>query len=187
VRYRAKQQVHNMRQNGEVTVEELMATTPAAYERLWRYCCEIDLVITLHAGDRCIDEPLAWLLEDARTLRQTGRNDFVWVRIIDVAAALSSRHYAVDGHLVVEVTDTLGFASGRYALDGGTFGAQCARTDEAPDLSMPVDALGSLFAGGVSARLLHDVGRIDEHRAGAVEQAAVMFSTSTPPWCATWF
>jgi predicted acetyltransferase len=187
VRYRAKQHADSMRQRGEVTVEELIATTPAAYERLWRYCCEIDLVTTLHAGDRSVDEPLGWFLEDARTLRQTGRHDFVWVRITDVATALSRRRYAVDGHLVIEVSDALGFASGRYALDGGTSGALCTRADDAADLSMPVDALGSLFAGGVSARVLHDVGRIDEHRAGAVEQAAVMFRASTPPWCATWF
>ena len=52
---------------------------------------------------------------------------------------------------------------------------------------MPVDALGSLYAGGVSALVLRDIGKIDEHRAGAVDRAAVMFQTSTPPWCSTWF
>ncbi len=187
VRYRAKQSSDDMRPAGELTVDELVALTPAAYERLWRYCCEVDLVATLRAGDRCVDEALGWLLEDGRTLRQTGRYDFVWIRIVDAVAALSSRRYAVDGHLVIEVTDSLGFAAGRYALDGGPTGAQCVRTREAADVSMPVDALGSLYAGGVSARTLRDVGRIDEHRAGAVEQAAVMFMSSTTPWCSTWF
>lgn len=187
VRYRATQSTDNMRSTGALTVDELVAATPAAYERLWRYCCEVDLVVTLRAGDRTIDEPLGWLLTDGRTLRQTGRYDFVWVRVLDVVGALSARRYAVDGHVVIEVTDTLGLAGGRFALDGGPAGATCTRTDETADLSMPVDALGSLYAGGVAAPVLRDTGRIDEHRAGAVDRAAVMFRTSTPPWCSTWF
>src|SRR5579863_1389974 len=167
VRYRATQSTDHMRSTGELTVDELVASTPAAYERLWQYCSEVDLVVTLRAGDRTIDEPLGWLLADGRTLRQTGRYDFVWVRVLDVVAALSARRYAVDGRLVIKVTDPLGFATGRYALDGGPTGATCTRTDDSADLTMPVDALGSLYAGGVSTQLLRDIGRIDVHRAGA--------------------
>jgi predicted acetyltransferase len=187
VRYRASQGWDHMRQNGELTVTELLAVTPAAYERLWRYCFEVDLVTTIRAGDRPVDETLGWLLEDARVVRQTGRYDFVWVRVLDVVSALSGRRYAVDGRVVVEVLDSLGFADGRFALEGGPEGAACVRTDETADLSMPVDVLGSLYAGGVSARAMGDIGRIDEHRPGAIDRADVMFRSSSAPWCATWF
>jgi hypothetical protein len=47
--------------------------------------------------------------------------------------------------------------------------------------------VGSLYAGGVSPHILRDIGRIDEHRAGAVDRAAVMFRSPTAPWCSTWF
>jgi predicted acetyltransferase len=187
VRYRARGAGDHMRQNGELTVDELVAITPAAYERLWRYCCDVDLVTTVTAGDRPVDEPLGWLLEDARALRQTGRYDFVWVRVLDVGAALSGRRYAVDGRLVIEVVDALGFAEGRFALEGGPEGAECLRTDETAELSMSVDVLGSLYAGGVSARVLRDTGHIDEHRPGAVDRADVMLRSSSAPWCSTWF
>jgi predicted acetyltransferase len=187
VRYRASQGWDHMRQSGEMTVDELLAVTPAAYERLWRYCCEVDLVTTVRAGDRPVDETLGWLLEDARVVRQTGRYDFVWVRVLDVGGALAARRYAVDGHLVIEVLDSLGFADGRFALEGGPEGATCVRTEKTADLSMPVEVLGSLYAGGVSARAMRDVGGIDEHRPGAVDRADVMFRSSTAPWCATWF
>ena len=187
VRYRASQNWDHMRQNGELTVDELLAVTPAAYERLWRYCCEVDLVTTVRAGDRPVDEPLGWLLEDARVVRQNGRYDFVWVRILDVGVALSERRYAVDGRLVIEVVDTLGFAGGRFALEGGPEGATCRPTEDTAELSMPVDVLGSLYCGGISARVLHDTGGIDEHRRGAVSRADVMFRSPTVPWCATWF
>ncbi|HLM94847.1 MAG TPA: GNAT family N-acetyltransferase [Acidimicrobiales bacterium] len=187
VRYGANQGWDSMRQTGELTVEELVATTPAAYERLWRYCCEVDLVTTVRAGDRPVDEALPWLLEDGRTVRQTGRFDFLWVRVLDVVAALSARRYAVEGRLVVDVVDPLGFAGGRYALEGGPSGAACARTEQAPDLTMPVEALGSMYLGGVSARILRDTGYIDEDTSGAIDRADVMFRSSTAPWCSTWF
>ena len=106
VRYRAKQSSEGMRSTGELTIDELVAVTPAAYEQLWRYCCDVDLVITVRAGDRPVDEHLGWLLEDGRTVRQQTRYDFVWVRVLDVVTALSSRRYGADGRLVVEVSDT---------------------------------------------------------------------------------
>jgi predicted acetyltransferase len=186
-RYRAKQTTDSMRPTGELTIDELVAATPAAHDRLWRYCCDVDLVATVHAGDRPVDEQLGWLLEDARMVRQTARYDFIWIRVLDVIGALSARRYAVDGRLVIEVTDALGLATGRYALEGGPSGAQCTRTDASAHLSMPVDALGSLYAGGVSAHVLDAVGRIDEHDSGALDRAAVMFRSSRAPWCSTWF
>jgi predicted acetyltransferase len=187
VRYRGSQEWDHMRKRGELTVDELVAVTPSAYERLWRYCCEVDLVTTIRASDRAVDEGLGWLLEDARAVRQAGRFDFVWVRVLDVEGALSARRYASEGRLVIEVVDALGFASGRFVVDGGPSGAQCQRTDEAADLSMPVDALGSLYAGGVSARVLCEAGRIDEHHSRALERADGMFRSSPAPWCSTWF
>lgn len=187
VRYGATNEWDSMRLTGELTVEELVATTPAAYERLWRYCCEVDLVVKVRAGDRPVDEALPWILEDGRAVRQTGRFDFLWIRVLDVMGALSGRRYQVDGRVVIEVTDTLGFTAGRYALEGGPSGALCTRTDQAADLSMPVQALGSLYAGGVSARVLHDTGYVDEHTPGTLDRVDVMFRSSPSPWCSTWF
>ena len=183
----AKQEWDHMRKQGTLTVDELVAATPEAYERLWRYCCEVDLVSSVQAGDRPVDETLPWLLADGRAVRQGGRFDFVWVRILDVSGALEARRYAVEGRLVIEVSDDLGMAAGRVALEGGPDGASCARSTEDAHLSMPVDTLGSLYAGGVSAHALHQTGRMDEHRPGAVAQAERMFRSPVVPWCSTWF
>lgn len=187
VRYRATQSSEGMRSTSELTVDELVAVTPAAYEQLWRYCCDVDLVVTVRAGDRPVDEHLGWLLEDGRTVGQRSRYDFVWVRVLDVVGALSARRYGADGRLVIEVSDPLGFATGRFAVEGGAGGASCAPTGDDAELSLSVDALGSLYAGGFSPHVLRDVGRIEEHRAGALDRAAAMFRSSTAPWCSTWF
>ena len=187
VRYTASSGWDHMRPKGTLSIIELVAATPDAYLRLWRYCCEVDLITRVEAGDRPVDEPLVWLLRDGRCLRQNGRFDFLWVRLLDVAAALSARLYATEGRLVIEVTDRLGIAAGRFALDGGPDGATCAPSDASADLTLPVDALGSIYLGGMSVLALADAGRIDEHRQGAVARADTMFRSAVTPWCSTWF
>jgi predicted acetyltransferase len=187
VRYTATQEWDFMRPKGTLTIAELVSTTPDAYLRLWRYCCEVDLITRVQAADRPVDEPLVWHLRDGRALRQNGRFDFVWVRVLDTAAALAGRRYATEDRLVLEVTDTLGIAGGRFALDGGPDGAACTATQNSADLTLPVDSLGSLYLGGTSALALADAGRIDEHTSGALARADTLFRSSVTPWCATWF
>jgi predicted acetyltransferase len=187
VRYGAKQEWDQMRPKATLTISELVATTPAAYHRLWRYCCEVDLITTVHAGDRSIHEPLHWLLGDGRAIRQTSRYDFIWVRVLHVGAALAARRYLVEGELVIEVVDPLGIAGGRFALAGGPAGASCTPSDASAELTLPVDALGSVYLGGVSMRALADAGRVDEHRPGALARADAMFRSALTPWCSTWF
>ena len=187
VRYRATEDWSAMRPKGLVTVDELLALTPDAYQRLWRYCCEIDLVSKLEASDRSTAEPLPWLLADGRVARQTGRFDFVWVRVLDSCATLAARPYAVEGRIVLDVADPLGFAAGRVALEGGPDGATCTRTDQPADLQMGVATLGSLYMGTVSPHLLARTGAIDEERVGALDRAESMFRATPTPWCTTWF
>jgi predicted acetyltransferase len=120
-------------------------------------------------------------------VRQSGRFDFIWVRVLDVAAALSARRYLTKGRLVIEVTDGQGIAGGRFALDGGPDGATCTSTNATADLTLPVDTLGSMYLGGMSLLALADAGRVDEHSSGAVMRADTMFRSPVTPWCTTWF
>jgi len=185
--YRATPNWDNMRPQGKLVVEDLCVVSSAAYQRLWQYCCDVDLMTSIEAGTRSVAEPLAHLLTDGRAVQQIGRHDFVWVRPLDVAASLSGRRYATEGRLVIEVTDQLRFAAGRYAVEGGPGGAECRRTDATAELTMPVEMLGSIYLGGASLYALGVAGRIDEHRPGALVEASAMFGTYAPPWCTTWF
>jgi predicted acetyltransferase len=187
LRYSAAQDWDHMRPKGTISVAELVAATDDAYLRLWRYCCEVDLITRVQASDRPIDENLVWLLRDGRDLRQTGRFDFLWVRVLDVAASLSARRYSTEGRLVIEVTDPLGIAAGRFALDGGPAGATCTATGDTADLTVPVDSLGTVYLGAMSVAALGRAGRIDEHTVGALTRADAMFHSAITPWCSTWF
>jgi predicted acetyltransferase len=120
-------------------------------------------------------------------VKQTGRTDFLWVRLLDVAACLTARSYLTSGRLVLDVTDSLGITGGRFALDAAPDGATCRPTDETADLSLPVATLGAAYLGGARLATLHAAGWLDEHRPGAVVEADALFATGVAPWCNTWF
>jgi predicted acetyltransferase len=106
--------------------------------------------------------------------------DGIWVRLVDVGAALSGRTYADQGAIVFEVADDFcPWNTGRWKLEGGV----AARTDEAADLAVPVESLGSALLGGISLAQLHRAGRVDELREGAVARADSLFRWDRHPWC----
>jgi predicted acetyltransferase len=169
-------------------VNDLIALTPDAYLGLWRFVCEVDLVRQITAGSRCVEEPLAWLLDNPRAAIQlTTRTDDLWLRPLDVPALLSVRRYAAPAQLVLEVDDPLGMSGGRFKLEGGPDGAMCRPTHETADLTLSLTALGALSLGGVSLRLLKEAGLLDEHVEGATQTGDTFFRWPTAPWCSTHF
>jgi predicted acetyltransferase len=177
----------DLRARSTAEVADLCAATPAAEARLWRFVAEHDLVTRMKASDRPVDDSLPWLLDNARAVRQTGRVDFLWVRVLDVAASLAARSYTVAGRLVLEIVDPLGLAGGRLALDATPEGAACVPTQESADLSLPIRTLGAAYLGGVRLTTLHAAGWLDEHAPGAVARADAVLAGAVAPWCNTWF
>lgn len=170
-----------------LTIQDLVTATPQAYAGLWRFAAEMDNVVRVKADGRSVDEPLAWLLQDGRAITQDRRHDMLWVRVLDVAKALSARTYRAEGRLVIDVVDPYGHAAGRFALEGGPAGATCSRTDAEPDLTLAAYALGAAFLGGTQLRNLALGGLVTEHTPGALSLADLMFSSEQTPWCNTEF
>ncbi|HYT26449.1 MAG TPA: sterol carrier protein domain-containing protein, partial [Actinomycetota bacterium] len=169
-------------------VMELMAVTPEAAASLWRFCLDLDLTTTVELRNRPLDEPLRWCLADPRRLRTTALSDFLWLRVLDLPAALAARGYAAEGQLVLEVSDPLlPDNDGRFRLDGGPGGGRCARTSFAPDVILDVAALGAAYLGGVRFSTLGRAGRVREGRPGALARADAMFASDPAPWCSTDF
>ncbi len=169
-------------------VIELQAVDADAEAAMWTYLFGIDLVATVVAVDRPIDDPLRWRLADARRLRVRHLRDHLWIRIVDVAAALSARTYGADDALVVELVD--GFRpehNGRWLVDGGPTGATCARTDRDADLALSAPELGAIYLGGVPVSTLAAAGRVQELTSGAIARADRFFTTLPSPWCSTHF
>ncbi|MGP3987718.1 GNAT family N-acetyltransferase [Streptomyces sp. 3N207] len=168
-----------------VTVRDLFATTAAGEAALWRFVLAMDWVLRVRTGCRAPDDVLPLLLPDPRAARTVTHADWLWIRPLDVPRMLAARSYAVEGTLVLEVRDKDGYAGGRFKLEaaGPRDGAQCAATQEDPELSLDVAELGALFLGDESAVRLAALGRLAEHREGAAERAEVLFRTARRPWC----
>jgi predicted acetyltransferase len=187
--YRQRAQWSDGLADGIVRVDELFAATPEANAGLWGFCLDLDLTVTVEVRDRPLDDPLHWLLVDPRRLRTKLVADQLWLRLLDLRAALAARCYAVPGRLVLEVADALLPANqGRFVVDGGPDGAVCEPAGQAePDVRLDVADLGAAYLGGVSFSTLARAGRVREGRGGGLTRANAMFAADRSPWCSTDF
>ncbi|RSS79459.1 GNAT family N-acetyltransferase [Streptomyces sp. WAC06614] len=169
---------------GTVEVDWLEAASAAAYTDVWAFLTGLDLTRRIVAGKRPVDEVLRWQLADPRALRITRQSDDLWVRLIDVPAALAHRTYAVEGSLVVEVTDPFcPWNQGLWHLEGGPDGAHCRRAPRSAsaDLSLGATTLGAVYLGGTPLGPLAAAGLIDEHTSGALGRATAMLTAPQAP------
>jgi predicted acetyltransferase len=169
-------------------VLEVQAVDAHAEGAMWSFLFGVDLVGTITAGERPVDDPLRWRLHDPRRLRVRQLRDHLWVRVLDVAAALSARTYGFDHALVLELHDEFRpDNSGCWLVEGGPDGASCTRTERAPDLALAAADLGALYLGGVPVSTLAAAGRVRELTTGAVTRGDRAFLTHPSPWCTTHF
>lgn len=167
----------------ELMLREIMATSPDAYADMWRFVFDIDLIHVLRTAHLAADEPLLWLVREPRRLHFM-LSDGVWIRLVDVPAALAARAFAGDGRVVFEVTDEFcPWNEGRYALEVAEGEVACARTDDSPDIACRVNELASTYLGGASFAALARAGLIDERTQGGIDRADALFRCDPAPWC----
>jgi predicted acetyltransferase len=169
-----------------LVVEDLVCVSAEARRALWGYCLEFRQALTVKAPNIPIDDPIAWILIDPRSVRVTRMRDFLWLRLVDVSAALGARRYSVDGSIVFQVLDdVVPRNSGRHRLDGGPDGAECVRTSQAPDLELSVRDLAAAYLGGVSFSTLARAGRVHERMPCALAKADALFGSRPAAWTVT--
>jgi predicted acetyltransferase len=175
---------------GTVDCRELEGVDWKVEATLWRYLCGIDLVDKVRAYPRPLDDPVQWRLQEPRRLLVKAVVDMLWVRIVDVAAALSGRGYGTEGEVTLDIRDPFRpKTAGVFHLTGGPDGATCERVDGdgLADLIMNVNELGSVFLGGIDVSTLAAAGRVEEKTADALFTADAMFASRPAPYCATTF
>jgi predicted acetyltransferase len=181
--YRVKAEWTDYGPAGEVRIDELVAATPDAYLALWRFLLTVDLTrktSTRHAA--AVDEPLLQLVNEPRRL-EAKVADALWLRIVDLPAALAARRYAADVDLVLDVADELlTDNAGRWRLRASAFGAaSCERTTDDADLACDVKALGAAYLGDQVIGGLAAAGQVRELGAGAVAKASAAFGWHRAP------
>ncbi|MDE0674162.1 MAG: GNAT family N-acetyltransferase [bacterium] len=161
-------------------LEEMIALTPAAYAGLWNFLVNQDLLRQLRAWNVPAETALHQLFANFRESQTL--NDGLWLRILDVEAALSARRYSADGSLVLGVFDPMSAEATRYRLEVSGGMGSCRRVSDAPDLSLDLEDLSAGFLGRARFRRLGSLGRLKGEPA-ARALADAMFDWDPQPWC----
>ncbi|WP_168916112.1 GNAT family N-acetyltransferase [Microcella flavibacter] len=184
--YRVKEAGHDFSRH-TIEVVDLVAATTDAYAGLWRYLLELDLVHEIAVGLRSVDEPLRWMVADPRAVRTRAQSDHLWTRILDVAVALEGRTWQTAGEIVLEVSDPLGFAAGRFRLAVDEAGRATVTTTDAPaEVALDAGALAAVHLGGTSPLTLAAAGRASG-APEALERLHALAVTPLAPRLSFWF
>jgi predicted acetyltransferase len=167
--------------DGTTKIREVVAADLATYQALWRFLLTIDLTRNAQTIYLALDEPLLHLVDEPRRLGLR-LADGLWVRLVDLPAALAARRYVCPIDLVIEVTDKqLPRNEGRWRLTAGPEAAICTRTEDSADLSCTVLELATAYLGGVALAALAAAGRVREFTPGAVDAASTAFGWHRQP------
>jgi predicted acetyltransferase len=165
--------------SSRLVVREALGATPRATAEIWRFLLDVDWMATVETFLVPPDHPLFLLLATPRRMRYR-MGDGLWVRVVDLPAALSGRAFGEGEPLVLEVRDAVcEWNDGRWKLEDGA----CERTDAEPDLALDVSALGAAYLGAVSFTQLREALRVEELRQGALARADALFAWRPLPWC----
>ncbi len=150
-----------------VTVREHGGLDAAAAHRLWSFLLDMDLTATVRVSRLPVDDALRHLLVDERRATPAISDD-LWLRVLDVPAALAARRYAGPVDAVLGVRDALLPANaGSWRLRtveqeaDGAWRADVTSTDVEPDVRLDVRDLGAVYLGGRSLTGLHRAGLVD--------------------------
>jgi predicted acetyltransferase len=175
--YRIKEDWSHGFSNSQVNLVETLAATPAAERELWRFVFGIDLMARIR-GRVDPSSPLFLMVVDARSL-QLRLTEGLWLRLVDVEAALAERSYAADDKVVLEVSDEFcAWNAGRWRV-----GSDVSRTDDEADLELDVADLASVYLGAFDFSALARAERVRELKDGALARADALFRTSRSPYC----
>jgi predicted acetyltransferase len=165
-------------QDRNVRVVEALGSDPVATRDIWRFLLQIDWVDEIHATYLPAGHPLELL---AARVSKLGLElvDGLWVRLVDVPAALAARSFAE--RATVEVASDPLFPENVGGWEVGDGGVK--RSRRRPDVRLGVEALGSAYLGGFSFAALVRAGRAEEVARGGIERADAAFRTDAAPWC----
>ena len=186
--YRVKNDWDERGPNSTLLVMEVIGVDAAAERAVWEWIFRVDLVSRVKAWRGSPTHPLMLQLTEPRRLGMIVREG-VWLRILDVAAALEGRRYAGPSAISFDLTDEFYPSNaGRLRLDAaGDGSASVTPFTGSPDLTLDISDLAAVYLGAFSFADLARAGRVGECRPGAVGDADRLFATGVTPWCSTMF
>jgi len=179
--FRVESKFESGHSNDVVHVVELLGSTPGSWSALWSLVLGLDLATRVKGSFRPLDDPLFEFLTGIRRVERT-LSDTVWVRVLDVERALTSRTYGQPGALTIAISDGMGFANGTYRLEWDGHRIECSGASGTADLDIDVADLGAAFLGRPAFAAAALAGTIG----GSLEAATLadrMFAHHRSPCC----
>lgn len=170
------------RAKGTVEVSELAATEPAALLALARRLVDFDLTTSIKISGRGADDPLIWWAGGPRALG-VNSYDSLWLRLVDVDAALSARGYSSACDVVLDVVDPVcpwNQRTWRLTVDHDGV-ATCVPTSDDADVRLPVQALGAAYLGSRSLAAQAHQGLVTELTPGSARLLSRAMSSDREP------
>ncbi|MBB2924942.1 GNAT family N-acetyltransferase [Cellulomonas cellasea] len=172
-----------------VRMHDLAALDAAAAHRLWSVVLDLDLTSVVETPMLAPDDVLLQLLVDPRGPRPRVA-DNLWLRVLDVRAALAARRWSAPVDVVLDVRDArLPANAGRWRLTTGepgphgTWDARVEPTHEPADVALDVRELGAVYLGGRSLGALGRAGLVTELAPGTLHRASAAFGWPLAPVC----
>jgi GNAT superfamily N-acetyltransferase len=177
----------NSRPAGEVDVRQLSGG-PAARLALLRRLVDLDLSGVVKFNDVGLHDPMLSWVQGPRGLGTLKPLDSLWVRLVDLPAAVAARGYEADCDVVVEVADQQApWNAGRWRVRVKDGTGEATPTDEDAEVALSVSALGAAYLGSANLAEMHRAGTVAEHRPGAARELWRAFRTDVGPYAARGF
>ena len=163
--------------DGTVEVVEAAALSPDVECSIWAWLFSMDLARRVVADRLPVDHPILYIATEPRRL-QARLSDNVWLRLLDVGAALAKR---CRGHAsaVLDIADGCRPSNaGRWEV--GQHGV--ARTDAPADVAVDVADLASVYLGAATFALLARGGRALALTPDGVARADAALPSTESPW-----
>jgi len=178
--YRLKADFEGAINKGHLHVAEAIGDSPVATRELWRFLLGVDWVDEIRCELLPTDHPLFLLVQRPNRL-DWKVFDGLWMRLVDVGAALSARGVTSDGRVTFDVSadPILPDNAGTWTVEDGV----ARRSRRRADVRLDVQALGSAYLGGFTFAELARAGRVEEVARGGIARADALYRVDTKPWC----
>ena len=178
--YRVAQKLEGGEWQRTLRVLEAIGIDARSTREIWRFLLQMDWMDEVAAWLLPLDHSLLQIVARVSLLRAKV-DDALWVRVVDVGAALSARSYAGDGRLTLDVVSDPLFPDnvGTWTIEDG----RARKTNRPPDVRLDVQTLAAVFLGGFTFAELARAERVEELRRGGVRRADGFFGVSAQPWC----
>jgi predicted acetyltransferase len=162
---------------------------PAARLALLRRLVDFDLMGSVKLRGVGLDDPILLWAGGPRSTSDVGTYDSLWVRLVDLPAALEQRTWSAACDVVVEVVDTTApWNDGTWRIEVDETGRVAVeKSDASADVRLPASALGAAYLGGGNLVAMHQAGLLAEERAGAVASLWRAMRTDVLPTAAWMF